>query len=334
MFLSIVVPVYNAELYLAECLDSLLDQDISKEEYEIICVNDGSTDNSAVILSEYSSQNVTVITQENSGVSVARNTGIAEAKGDYIWFVDADDFIGKQILKELKNEIIEAQRPDQIQIGAYSFYSKLSDKAITQYNEKSLQPNTYANNIFVTRSIFKKSFIEINQILFNPEMCYSEDKVFLSYVMVANPTVIHIQKAYYFYRYHAESAISSSNPQLFEKKMKSWLLGVEQYRFLYTIAAPQYKAELSDNMFSDLCSYLFGAIQLPKSKEKNALNQLKRLNLFPYKRPEECTLKKSFMTSREDFIGKSFDFLWLHLNTWWGYSAMRAIQSLKKSKKV
>ena len=162
--------------------------------------------------------NVTVITQENSGVSIARNTGLANAKGDYIWFVDADDFIGKQILNELKNEIIKAQRPDQIQVGAYSFYSELPDKAIPQYEEKSLQPNTYANNIFVTRSIFKKSFIEINQILFNPEMCYLEDKVFLSYVIVANPTVIKIQKAYYFYRYHTESAISSSNPQLSEKK--------------------------------------------------------------------------------------------------------------------
>ena len=104
MFLSIVVPVYNAELYLEECLHSLFTQDLPQTDYEVICVDDGSTDKSGFILRSFSEkhQNLTIITQENSGVATARNTGLSAARGDYIWFVDADDVIQTNILRKLR----------------------------------------------------------------------------------------------------------------------------------------------------------------------------------------------------------------------------------------
>ena len=85
MFLSIVVPVYNAELYLEECLHSLFTQDLPQTDYEVICVDDGSTDKSGFILKFFSEkhQNLTIVTQENSGVATARNTGLCAARGDY-----------------------------------------------------------------------------------------------------------------------------------------------------------------------------------------------------------------------------------------------------------
>ena len=87
--------MYNTELYLEECLDSLLNQNISHDEYEIICVNDGSTDGSANILHKYFSKyhNIIVIDKENSGVSSARNVGLDIAKGKYICFFDSDDVL-------------------------------------------------------------------------------------------------------------------------------------------------------------------------------------------------------------------------------------------------
>ena len=88
---SVIVPVYNVEKYLKKCLDSLVNQTL--KDIEIICVNDGSTDNSLQILQEYANThpNIVIVDQENQGVSLARNNGIKKAKGGYIGFVDPDD---------------------------------------------------------------------------------------------------------------------------------------------------------------------------------------------------------------------------------------------------
>lgn len=90
---SIIVPVYNVENYLRKCLDSLINQTL--KNIEIICINDGSTDNSLSILEEYASKDerIIVINQENAGVSSARNRGLEIATGEYIAFVDADDSV-------------------------------------------------------------------------------------------------------------------------------------------------------------------------------------------------------------------------------------------------
>ena len=105
--LSIIVPVYNVSKYLAKCLDSLLCQDLNPEEYEIIVVNDGSTDNSEEISEQYEERysNIIVVRQENQGLSGARNTGIKLAKGKYIQFVDSDDYLEPNVLKTLVNKM-------------------------------------------------------------------------------------------------------------------------------------------------------------------------------------------------------------------------------------
>lgn len=101
MVFSIIIPVYNVERYLRQCLDSCLDQDIPKSEYEIIIVNDGSPDNSQVIINEYALlyDNICVINKSNGGLSTARNAGLSIAKGNFIWFVDSDDSIVSNSLK-------------------------------------------------------------------------------------------------------------------------------------------------------------------------------------------------------------------------------------------
>ena len=107
MQLSIIVPVYNVADYLAKCLDSLLAQDLPQNEYEIIVVNDGSTDNSGEIAQQYADKyaNITLINQGNQGLSGARNTGIKCAKGDYIQFVDSDDYLEENVLGGLLKQV-------------------------------------------------------------------------------------------------------------------------------------------------------------------------------------------------------------------------------------
>ena len=98
---SIIVPVYNVEKYLKRCLDSITNQTL--KELEIICINDGSTDNSLKILKQYAHKDkrISIINKQNEGLSVARNTGMEAASGEYIGFVDSDDWIDLDFYKKL-----------------------------------------------------------------------------------------------------------------------------------------------------------------------------------------------------------------------------------------
>jgi glycosyltransferase involved in cell wall biosynthesis len=103
MLLSVIIPVYNVENYLARCLDSILDQNLDFSNYEIILVNDGSQDKSLDVALEYQKKysNIKVISQENQGSSVARNAGYALAIGDYLYFMDSDDYVETAVFKNL-----------------------------------------------------------------------------------------------------------------------------------------------------------------------------------------------------------------------------------------
>lgn len=108
---SVIIPVYNTEKYLARCLDSVIGQ--TERDLEIICVNDGSTDGSAAILARYAATDprIRVITQENGGLGPARNAGLETTTGDYVMFVDSDDFIPKDAIAKLMTAAREAKLP-------------------------------------------------------------------------------------------------------------------------------------------------------------------------------------------------------------------------------
>ena len=131
MKLSIVVPVYNVRDYLAKCLDSLLNQDLSQDEYEIIVVNDGSTDNSWDIAKQYADiySNIKLINQENQGLSGARNTGIKHAKGEYIQFVDSDDYLEENVLGGLMKQV----ERDKLDVLRYKYQNVRINKEANEY---------------------------------------------------------------------------------------------------------------------------------------------------------------------------------------------------------
>ena len=108
MKISLIIPVYNVEQYLEKCLLSCLDQDLPQSDYEIIVVNDGSPDGSLAIAERIAATatNITVVSQENGGLSAARNTGLEIAKGKYVWFIDSDDTIKKNWKKGLLSGIV------------------------------------------------------------------------------------------------------------------------------------------------------------------------------------------------------------------------------------
>lgn len=119
MLLSIIIPVYNVEKYVEKCIRSCETQDIPSSEYELICINDGSKDNSLAIIEELAREfsNITVISQLNGGLSSARNTGMKHAKGDYYFFLDSDDWIAKNSLGKIVNKL-QSEQPDILCISA------------------------------------------------------------------------------------------------------------------------------------------------------------------------------------------------------------------------
>ena len=126
MKLSIIIPMYNTEKYISQCIESVLS--IKGIENEVIVVNDGSTDGSLEILKKYeeSCSHIKVITQENQGASMARNRGIQECSGDYIYFLDSDDWIETESFEEIIKELEEDHRKNQeldIIVGKEKAYS-------------------------------------------------------------------------------------------------------------------------------------------------------------------------------------------------------------------
>ena len=208
--LSIVIPIYNAEEYLEECLESVINQEVPFDEYEIICIDDGSTDNSNLILEKYNKQidNLTVFHQNNSGVSVARNRGLELAKGTYIWFVDADDFISINAI-ELLLQIIREDLFDRVVFSYYTTFFTYKD-----YVDNSMvvnQLNARTTDGSVCTSVYKKQFLIENSILFREGINAGEDNLFNYEFNKMNGKQKTIDDALYFSKSSANERILRSH---------------------------------------------------------------------------------------------------------------------------
>lgn len=324
MFLSFIVPVYNTEAYLDECLRSLIAQDLPADDYEVICINDGSNDSSLEILKQYQREyaNIKVVDIQNRGVSNARNVGIDASAGDYIWMVDSDDFILCNTLSDLKRTIME-HAPDILDFGAYTYNERLSETEQTAYAKHELPPTVFANHVYVTRSIFKRAFIEKHGIRFDPDIAYSEDSLFKCECLLQKPDIYLLRKAYYLVRFRKGSAISTVTHSVNEKKLFSWRTAAIRFAAYYQICEPALKPVLADLLMGNLWSVLSMLAKMPSSEAKPYLKTLRQANLFPFHRPKECTLKRSYQTDRNDFWGKLFDAFYINIHTSIGFQAMR-----------
>ena len=167
MFLSIIIPIYNDEKYLRECLDSCLNQDVSPDEYEIICVDDGSTDNTPEIMREYERfySNIRLVFQEH-GAASGRDVGLELARGDYVWFVDHDDLIDESCLGTLK-EITQQTKCERLVFPYYPFNINLSEKEIENKMAGKLdikKMGDFPPEISIWASIYSRHFLLDNNI--------------------------------------------------------------------------------------------------------------------------------------------------------------------------
>jgi len=209
--LSIIVPVYNVAKYLGKCLDSLLVQDIPPNQYEIIIVNDGSTDGSLFVAESYVNQypNIKLISQENRGLGAARNSGLKEAKGKCVFFVDSDDYVLTYSLSELLNcfesNKLDALRFNYIAVneGGECVVKKKNATHNIVFSDKVVDGQTFLSEYlgwacYVWVFLFDAKFLKENNFLFD-ENIYFEDVEWLVRVMMAAKRVQSVDKQVYFY---------------------------------------------------------------------------------------------------------------------------------------
>ncbi|SCJ79995.1 Chondroitin polymerase [Anaerotruncus sp. 2789STDY5834896] len=212
-FVSVVVPVYNIEKYLPTCIDSVVNQ--SYKNFELLLINDGSTDNSRAICYQYASDHafIRVINQENSGLSAARNTGIRNATGDYIYFIDGDDLINPKALESFVEISERVPNVDYI-IGRMSFFvdgttEYIPDKWLVDPETVSGKDGQDAfasiievNHYFMAgiRGMYRREYLIKNRLFFDEELRYSEDIDFSYRLYRTASSVESNPLPYYYYR--------------------------------------------------------------------------------------------------------------------------------------
>lgn len=237
---SFIIPVFNAQQYLRECVDSIIAQD-GFENAEIILVDDGSSDASGAICDMYSErfENIKVIHQNNSGVSAARNNGIAVSSGEYIAFADADDYLLPGILPKLLDAA--QQSPDVIIYNFISEYKEFYDyikypfkvgMLSSDYIKKDIAEFMLSDSTLnsVWNKLFKKSVIKDKCILFPEDKKYGEDKAFVLSFFASCGSAYFIPEFGYFYRYVTSGAIQKSRDNYIKNLYDDFDYTIEAYK--------------------------------------------------------------------------------------------------------
>ena len=280
MKFSLIIPVYNVEKYLEKCLKSILDN--TYKNYEVIIVNDGSTDNSEKIIKENLNkfEDITYIKQKNKGLSSARNEGVKKSKGDYICFIDSDDYIEKDMLEVLNNNLKD--NPDILRFQIREVYN---DKSIdineipfntTNSNDAFSKIVKYKYIEISPLYIYKASFFKENNFSFK-EGIYHEDFALIPIVIASCKSIKSISYIGYNYVIRDGSIMRSSDKNKIIKKMDDSLLAFNQA--IHILNKMENKDEFK-NFYAN--SILDKYYSLDKNLKKEYKEKIKKLNVFSY----------------------------------------------------
>lgn len=223
---SIIIPIYNAEKHLKRCLDSLVNQTL--KEIEIICVNDGSTDSSLDILNEYKEKDsrIVVISQKNGGESTARNSGYQIAKGEYIAFVDADDYVDLATYKEC----YDMAKPKDVDILSFYMEVDYGDKKIMLPNQKDNMYEKFKDNVFdindypielftdrggLCAVLLKREFLKESNFSFPVGYSNTSDMLTIYNLFYLSKKVAILNKVFYHYDKTIIESSSKDNKRFF-----------------------------------------------------------------------------------------------------------------------
>lgn len=281
---SFIIPAYNSEKYIEKCIISIISQNI--ENYEIIVINDGSSDNTLSIVEKIKKEHseIHIINQKNYGVSYSRNVGLKKAIGDYILFVDSDDFIEKDSLSDIEKIIQKYHNPDIIKFSYYlinKYNKKLYNYSVTR--NAIIEKKDYIEKIYphiidtfdlsgVCSTLFSKKIIK--NLYFNSKIKYGEDMLFMNQALKNSDTIVFSDITMYNYY---ENINSATNVIDYKKNIK----------------------QISDNLF--VFNYINDLLGLnQESQIKNRLLELIDYKLILFTKYGYCDYKNKLMNLIND----------------------------------
>lgn len=290
ILLSVIVPVYNTGEYLYRCVDSIISQ--SLEEIEIILVNDGSTDNSGEICDAYLKKDnrVRVIHKKNAGVSIARNEGIQVARGNYIGFVDSDDWIDSEMYESMV-KAAETTDADVVMCDAKTVYEdgKIQMDTITQLaGNQSLKKTDFTPSLLLEmagsacRCIYKNNkysyeLQKSHELLFPFGVKFSEDRIFNLYAFGQSDKIFYIKEPFYNRYVNKKSAVHRFHEDYFEAYKKA-AKGIQQaIRDVWEDNIDLQRAYLGqfiNGAVGAICNYYYKASPLTTIEKKKMVERL------------------------------------------------------------
>lgn len=256
MKLSIIVPIYNVEQYILDCIQSVYRQALSENDFELILVNDGTQDNSFGVIKDIIHQhtNITIVEQNNQGLSAARNTGLSYAKGDYVLFLDSDDLLIDNTIPSLL--ALSEKMPDLIVAG----FQKMDNDEITNFKTSSLEniiveeksgeelflKDLNPQQCYVWRTLYRKEFLDYNNLKFIRNIFF-EDIPFTTECYLKACRCVITSQIFYIYRQRNDSIVSTLNiKKIFD--FNTVLARLWEMKRTFNLSAEQ-EAKLMDVLF-------------------------------------------------------------------------------------
>lgn len=284
--ISVIVPVYNTEKYIEKCLDSILMQEY--DNYEIIVVNDGSTDNSKKIIEKYEKkyhEKIKLFSKENGGLSDARNYGVSKAKGEYLCFIDSDDYIAKDLFKSLEkyidNEIdlikykcilVDENYKEIEKIDGPNFECDTGEGGFNKlcFHDKLIEPAW----LYLCR---REYFIE-NNFEF-PVNKYHEDFAIIPFMIISAKTVVSTDIYGYYYVQSANSITRNGNAEKTKKRAYDML---EHYdNLIKKLSEKNFQKITLDNFKVYMSNCLILKFEeLPKKYQKEYIKEIKKRKII------------------------------------------------------
>lgn len=307
---SVMVPVYNAESYLKRCLDSIVNQNY--ENLDVILVNDGSTDRSAEICDQYATKDARfkVIHQKNKGLPGARNSALEFATGEYLCFLDNDDFLEKNFFK-----ILNEATHSKADVISFNYYEEKQQQKLVRNQEDEIRVddiflsnilvNTSNSNFFwfVWRRIYKSEFLKKHHIKFDETAKFGEDSIFNIEVFSCYPKYEHIPDILYNYCENQDSMVRSKYKENLLEKFEHQFSARIALQKKYNYNTEKSNTDISNYFMNNILSWLITNV---KYSQENKIVELKKIRdskiyifafkyyKYDWKHPKKSLLVKLF----------------------------------------
>lgn len=285
--LSIIVPVYNVENYLPQCIESVLSSGFN-ENCEMILVDDGSTDRSGKICDQYQTENISVLHKENGGVSLARNTGLRCARGQYVTFIDSDDYVAERAVTNVLSALKRGITTDIIFLQADKVYPNGETRSIgDNINSEAIRGKEKLDVLkFLARQsrfsgsactkLFKRSFLEHNDLLFPEGRNSGEDLLFVLKCVYLAQSYEAFDFPYYRYRQQRQGSTTNQASERNYQLIFSFLEDSAQL-LTHEHHGIDFAADMCMSFATyEYCIQIWGLMSLLPDAQKRAIVQLKK----------------------------------------------------------